>query len=172
MTWNLNELPAHITMTLTDNTTNSTIDLTQQSELTFTTIAKGSFPSSGNEAVSIYPELGSSHFTVNISYSEMGTDNEELLPIQYALHQNYPNPFNPITTLRYDIPENALVNIIIYDMLGRQVKTLINQTQDAGYRSVIWNATNDYGKPVSAGIYLYQIQAGEYNSTKKMVLLK
>ena len=60
----------------------------------------------------------------------------------------------------------------IIDMLGRQVKTLINQTQDAGYRSVIWNATNDYGKPVSAGIYLYQIQAGEYISTKKMVLLK
>ena len=57
-------------------------------------------------------------------------------------------------------------------MLGREVKTLINQTQDAGYRSVIWNATNDYGKLVSAGIYLYQIQAGEYISTKKIVLLK
>jgi len=57
-------------------------------------------------------------------------------------------------------------------MLGRQVKTLMDQTQDAGYRSLIWNATNDYGKPVSAGIYLYQIQADEYISTKKMVLLK
>jgi len=52
------------------------------------------------------------------------------------------------------------------------VKTLMDQPQDAGYRSVIWDATNDYGKPVSAGIYLYQIQAGEYISTKKMVLLK
>jgi len=98
--------------------------------------------------------------------------NGELLPEVFALHQNYPNPFNPITTLRYDLPENSRVNIIIYDMLGRQVKTLINQTQDAGYRSVIWNATNDYGKPVSAGIYLYQIQAGGYMQTKKMVLLK
>ena len=57
-------------------------------------------------------------------------------------------------------------------MLGRGVKTLINQTQNAGYRSVIWNPTNDYGKPVSAGIYLYQIQAGEYIRTKKIVLLK
>ena len=57
-------------------------------------------------------------------------------------------------------------------MLGRQVKTIINQTQDADYRSVIWDATNDYGKPVSIGIYLYQIQAGEYMHTKKMVLLK
>ena len=94
------------------------------------------------------------------------------LPHILVLYPNYPNPFNPVTTLRYDLPENAMINITIYDMLGRQVKTLINQTQDAGYRSVIWDATNDYGKPVSAGLYLYQIQAGEYIQTKKMVLLK
>jgi len=97
---------------------------------------------------------------------------ESLLPDKFAIHQNYPNPFNPITTLRYDLPEQANVNIIIYDMLGRQVRTLLNQTQDAGYRSVIWDATNDYGKPVSAGVYLYKIQAGEFVQTKKMVLLK
>jgi len=101
----------------------------------------------------------------------MGIDGS-MIPVEFALLQNYPNPFNPITTLRYDIPENSRVNITIYDMLGRQVKTLINQTQDAGYRSIIWDATNDYGKPVSAGLYLYQIQAGEYMQTKKMVLLK
>ena len=94
------------------------------------------------------------------------------VPESFELHQNYPNPFNPVTTLRYDLPENGLVNITIYDMLGRQVKNLINQTQDAGYRSVRWNATDDYGKPVSAGIYLYQIQAGEFVQTKKMMLLK
>jgi hypothetical protein len=96
----------------------------------------------------------------------------ETVPDHLGLLQNYPNPFNPVTTLRYDLPENCHVNITIYDMLGRKVKTLINQTQNAGYRSIVWNATNDYGKPVSAGIYLYQIQAGEYISTKKMVLLK
>ena len=95
-----------------------------------------------------------------------------IMPEKFTLHQNYPNPFNPVTTLRYDLPENGNVNITIYDMLGRQVKTLINQNQDAGYRSVVWNATNNYGEPVSAGIYLYQIQAGEYMQTKKMVLLK
>jgi len=96
----------------------------------------------------------------------------ETLPITYNLHNAYPNPFNPVTILRYDLPENGIVTITIYDMLGRQVKTLMDQTQDAGYRSIIWDATNDYGKPVSAGIYLYQIQAGEYMQTKKMVLLK
>ena len=95
-----------------------------------------------------------------------------VIPEKFTLHQNYPNPFNPVTTLRYNLPKNGHVNITIYDMLGRKVKTLINQNQDAGYRSVLWNATNDYGKPVSAGIYLYQIQAGKYMQTKKMVLLK
>ena len=95
-----------------------------------------------------------------------------VMPEKFTIHQNYPNPFNPVTTLRYELPEQTHVNITIYDMLGRKVKTLINQTQDAGYRSVIWDSTNNYGKPISAGIYLYQIQAGEYISTKKMVLLK
>lgn len=94
------------------------------------------------------------------------------VPSVFSTQQNYPNPFNPITTLRYDLPEKSHVNIIIYDMLGRQVRTLVNQTQDAGHKSVTWDATNDYGKPVSAGIYLYQIQAGEFVQTKKMVLLK
>ena len=107
-----------------------------------------------------------------LSRAALGSVYGYAIPEQFSLHQNYPNPFNPVTTIRYDLPENGHINITIYDMLGREVKTLVNQTQDAGYRSVIWDATNDYGKPVSAGIYLYQIQAGEYMQTKKMVLLK
>jgi hypothetical protein len=94
------------------------------------------------------------------------------VPVVYTLHQNYPNPFNPVTTLRYDLPKDAVVNITIYDMMGRQVKTLINNTQTAGYKSTQWNATNNTGQPVSAGLYLYTIQAGEFRQTKKMVLLK
>jgi Leucine-rich repeat (LRR) protein len=97
---------------------------------------------------------------------------EQTLPFTYSLYNSYPNPFNPITTLRYDLPEQNHVNIIIYDMLGRQVKTLVNQTQEAGFKSVLWNAIDSFGSPVSAGVYLYQIQAGEYMQTKKMVLLK
>ena len=65
-----------------------------------------------------------------------------------------------------------MVNITIYDMMGRRIKTLVNGPKSAGYRSVIWDATNDYGKPVSAGIYLYQIQVGEFTQLKKMILLK
>jgi hypothetical protein len=111
--------------------------------------------------------------TVGINASDAVLSiNEELFPEKFALHQNYPNPFNPITTLRYDLPENSYVNVTVYDILGRQVRTLVNQTQDAGFKSVLWDATNDYGKPVSAGVYLYQIQAGEFVQTRKMVLLK
>jgi hypothetical protein len=94
------------------------------------------------------------------------------IPSTYVLHQNYPNPFNPITTLSYDLPEDALVNITIYDIMGRIVNNLVSSQQTAGYKSIQWNATNNIGQPVSAGLYLYTIQAGEFRQTKKMVLLK
>ena len=101
----------------------------------------------------------------------VGVDNDGL-PGKFAVHQNYPNPFNPITTLRYDLPEDDLVNITIYDMIGREVITLMNDQQAAGYRTLAWNGTNNLGESVSAGIYLYMIKAGELRQTKKMVLLK
>ena len=76
------------------------------------------------------------------SITELFIDSRIMLP-EFAIDQNYPNPFNPVTTLCYDLPENGHINITVYDMLRREVKTVINQTQDAGYRSVIWDATND-----------------------------
>ncbi|MBV67465.1 MAG: hypothetical protein CMG26_03830, partial [Candidatus Marinimicrobia bacterium] len=103
---------------------------------------------------------------------QMYNQNVEITPIKYSLSQNYPNPFNPITSFRYDSPNDGLVNITIYDMMGRIIKTLVNGFQTAGYKSVQWNATNDRNEPVSAGLYLYTIQAGEFRQTKKMVLLK
>jgi len=97
---------------------------------------------------------------------------DETLPIAYNLHNAYPNPFNPTTTLRYDIPEDGFVHITIYDMMGRVVSNLVSSQQNAGYKSIQWNATNSIGQPVSAGLYLYTIQAGDFRQTKKMVLLK
>ena len=102
----------------------------------------------------------------------MNTHDLTYLPDKHSLHQNYPNPLNPETIIPYDLPENIFVNITIYDLLGRQVKTLVNQVQNAGFNSIQWNATNDYGEPVSAGIYLYQIQAGTFYQTRKMALLR
>jgi hypothetical protein len=99
-------------------------------------------------------------------------DSPEIIPEAYSLHQNYPNPFNPITSLQYDLPEDGIVNITVYDIMGRIVKTLVNNSQTAGYKSIQWNASNDRNEVVSAGLYLYTIQAGEFRQTKKMVLLK
>jgi len=102
----------------------------------------------------------------------LGVNEGLSVPVVYALHQNYPNPFNPVTSLPYDLPEDAMVNITIYDMMGRVVSNLVSSQQNAGYKSIQWNAKNNQGQPVSAGLYLYTIQAGDYIQTKKMVLLK
>ena len=111
-------------------------------------------------------------FRVALRTQQLNSKRESQLPKIINIHQNHPNPFNPITSLHYDLPEDGLVNITIYDMMGRIVKTLVNSSQTAGYKSIRWNATNDRNEPVSAGIYLYMIQAGEFRQTKKMVLLK
>jgi len=111
----------------------------------------------------------------NISFysNSVGVDNRnETFPHGFALEQNFPNPFNPSTTIRYELPEDGLVNITIYDITGRHISTLVSSHQNAGYKSIQWNATNNHGEPVSAGVYLYKIQAGEFLQTKKMVLLK
>tara|TARA_A100000164_G_scaffold36_1_gene29 strand:+ start:68 stop:1471 length:1404 start_codon:yes stop_codon:yes gene_type:complete len=96
----------------------------------------------------------------------------KLMPNEYTISQNYPNPFNPFTTLEYGLPEDSYVDITVYDMLGNVVINLVNENQSIGFKSVQWNATNYRGQPVSAGVYLYSIQAGQFSQTKKMVLLK
>ena len=94
------------------------------------------------------------------------------IPEEFTLHQNYPNPFNPVTTINYDLPQQTHVNLMIYDILGREVVKLVSEETPAGYQSVIWNTRNSLGTPVSAGIYFYQIQTKGFVKTKKMVLLK
>ena len=93
-------------------------------------------------------------------------------PEYFKLHQNYPNPFNPTTKIHYDLPKNSFVSIDIYDVIGNKIKSLVNSVQGAGYRAVYWDATNNLGQSVSAGMYIYTIQAGEFVQTRKMVLLK
>lgn len=94
------------------------------------------------------------------------------LPTSYSLSQNYPNPFNPITTFHYNLPKESDVSITIYDMLGREVNQLISQKQPSGIYSVQWNGADRDGNTASAGIYFYQLKAGDFVQTKKMVLLK
>ena len=102
----------------------------------------------------------------------LAADEQVGLPLEFALKQNYPNPFNPSTQIQYALPNEANVTISIYDITGRKVKTLVNEMQSAGYRTVMWNATNQVGRPVSAGMYIYTIQAGDFIQNRKMILMK
>ena len=97
---------------------------------------------------------------------------EARIPVDYALNQNYPNPFNPTTMITYGLPKDGMVQVSIYDVMGREVRNLVSGFKDAGYHSVTWDARNMSGESVAAGMYIYTIQAGEFRSTKKMVLLK
>ena len=107
------------------------------------------------------------------SASPLSTEHDiDQVPTRYNLEQNFPNPFNPVTTLRYSVPEQELVNISVFDMRGNLVKNLVNSFQSPGEKTVRWNATDSRNNTVSAGVYLYKIQAGIFSQTKKMILLK
>ncbi|NCS90343.1 MAG: hypothetical protein CO127_05920 [Ignavibacteria bacterium CG_4_9_14_3_um_filter_36_18] len=90
-----------------------------------------------------------------------------LTPAQYELTQNYPNPFNPSTKIRFGIPEAGLVNIKVFDVLGQEVTTLVNEFRNAGYHEVDFSASK-----LNSGIYFYTITSGNFSATKKMMLLK
>ena len=101
----------------------------------------------------------------------LGTDSE-LIPTEFALFQNYPNPFNPFTTIQFRVVDPVNVSLNIYDLSGKQIKTLVNSFKNAGKHQVVWDATNNLGQSVAAGMYIYTIQAGDFNQTRKMLLLK
>jgi len=94
------------------------------------------------------------------------------LPKEFALSPNFPNPFNPSTTIRYQLPRQSLVRLIVYNSRGQIVRTLVNKEQSANYYSVSWNGRNDKGMKVSSGIYIYYFKAGRFETVRKMILVK
>ena len=97
----------------------------------------------------------------------------QTLPATFALADNFPNPFNPATTIQYALPQAAAVELIVYNVVGQVVRTLVAEHQSAGRYVVEWDATNDSGHSLSSGMYFYRLQAGsEFHEVKKMLLLK
>ena len=96
----------------------------------------------------------------------------ELIPMQYALYQNFPNPFNPVTEIQFDVPDASVVNLVVYNLMGQQVRRLVNGEIQAGYHRVVWDGLNNRGEPVSTGVYIYSLTSPSFHNTKKMVLLK
>lgn len=97
---------------------------------------------------------------------------EEIFPMEFKLYPSHPNPFNPYTHIRFSLQTDSYVSITIYDLMGRQIRSLVNQQISAGYHTALWNSINNLGSPVSAGVYIYSIQAGQFVQTRKIVLLK
>jgi len=108
----------------------------------------------------------------NLESRTLATMTVGQVPTNFALEQNFPNPFNPSTTIKYQIAEPTKVAISIYSIDGQLVNTLVNEAKDAGYYQVVWNGTNSYGKQVASGMYIYRIDAGNFVSTKKLMLMK
>ena len=97
---------------------------------------------------------------------------ENTVPNRYFLHPNYPNPFNPSTIISYDIANDSRVELNVFDMRGRLIKNLVNQNQSVGRYNVIWNGSDNLGNIVSAGVYIYKLNAGVEIFSRKMVLMK
>ena len=102
--------------------------------------------------------------------SYLSTTQEQLIPTEYSLSQNYPNPFNPETRISYDLSEAGEVSLIVYDILGRSIATLVNEFKTPGRYNVLWNGNDILGNPVSSGVYLYQLRSNSFTKTKKMVI--
>jgi hypothetical protein len=116
-------------------------------------------------------------YAVNLLYSSLGWKPLSVkqlpgLPTNFALDQNYPNPFNPSTTIRFALPRESNVKLVVYDMTGAVVKTVLNDVLGAGNKEAVWDGTNNSGVKVATGMYIYRLQAGDFSSTKKMLLLK
>lgn len=116
------------------------------------------------------PPVFAEEATLYLNAITSTNDNEALIS-DYKLNQNYPNPFNPNTVISYELPENNYVTIKIYNLLGSEVATLMNGYQTSGAHKVTFNASSS-GSRLASGIYLYKIQAGNFASTKKLMLLK
>ena len=96
----------------------------------------------------------------------------ENIPDEFVLYSNYPNPFNPQTRIDFGLHEDAYVELVIYDIMGREVITLVDEQYTPGYKSIIWDATNQLGMKVSAGMYFYALRANDFTQIKKMILVK
>jgi subtilisin family serine protease len=156
----------------------------------FDSIPIDSYYGSGNEAVQLrFRFVADSALQADGVYiddiefisteSTLDVKTEDQLPTDIHLYQNYPNPFNPTTMINYQLPVTSHVSLKVYNLLGQEVATIVDELQNAGYKQVVWNATNNYGNKVSSGVYFYRIEITDnsqpsksYRDIKKMLIIK
>jgi len=118
-----------------------------------------------------YPNDHDVYFETTEYYTDIQEQESSVIPSDISLDV-FPNPFNPITQITFSIPKQEHVNLKIYNVQGHLIKNLIDAEKEAGYYTIMWDGKNDDGRSVSSGVYLYKVEAGRYNSTKQMILLK
>jgi len=129
----------------------------------------------GNNQTRLTNHAGNDYWPSWATYTQVGVEDKKKAITRFNLYQNYPNPFNPTTTIRYDLPRSTNVVLKIYNTLGQEVKTLVNEYQTSGSKSVVWDGTDNSGETVNSGDYLYRIQTSNLDVSyqcKKMVMLK
>ena len=94
------------------------------------------------------------------------------IPAEFTLLQNYPNPFNPETTIQFGLPHESKVVLKIYNLIGQEIKTLVNENRKAGFHKITWQGDNNFGQRVSSGVYLYKLYSGNFVEIKKMVVIQ
>jgi len=111
-------------------------------------------------------------FSAELAVAVTSVNDGGLAPDKYGLAQNYPNPFNPQTIIGYQLPASSSVKLTIYNVLGQEIRTLVNTVESAGYKSIIWDGRDNSGRVVTPGVYIYKLQAGNFTAIRKMILLK
>lgn len=182
--WDMEALPSDWEFSLMHNESGEIIDLKERSAFSFTidesmaqktktTKAENDFESPNHKVIS--PEVMKSsndkepHFTLLINSGEaVSNEADDQAPQQFALEQNYPNPFNPTTVINYHLPENSVVSLRVFDMLGPEVASLLDrERRSAGSHAVTFHAEN-----LSSGVYIYRLEAGNTVLTRKLTLIK
>jgi hypothetical protein len=109
-----------------------------------------------------------------VRWSNASTSLQEIrtIPVKFYLSQNYPNPFNPATTISYFLPSRSRITLKVFNILGETIRTLADDIQAPGEKTVVWDARNEKGRIVGSGVYIYQLQTGSETETKKMMFLK
>ncbi|MFL3006868.1 MAG: T9SS type A sorting domain-containing protein [Candidatus Neomarinimicrobiota bacterium] len=130
-----------------------------------------------SESITIQESLGNGYDITIVSgdeqyVSDMITNILEAIPAEYSLSQNYPNPFNPTTKIDFSLPRSDDVTVTIYNLMGQQIKVLMNSNLEYGYHTVTWNGLDQLGRPVASGVYFSELRTRNFRKTKKMLLLK
>ena len=167
LTWNMDQLPDHIGLILTDNITGAETYLDQESEYTFTTEPKGSFSATYDGPIGTYPVVGEPRFTLNVTYGALGQNEGATLPSNFALHPVYPNPFNPSATISFDIPDVSRVELNIYDVKGSLVEILLKDNMKPGKHHYNWEPQ---GLP--SGVYFMKLTTAKQSFTQKVTYIK